>query len=390
MAPATSGSRHLFHIFLGLWLALLVAWMNLSMERLEETNDPRLPFGVISTPAGIVAQDFSYQMLFFRSIRDRLVPRIYTMAGQEQLMRQELPRINSGMSHAYSPVAFVLILPLLALPAAYSYLAYIVLVAIGILLLFRFSLLPRVDSLFQLAALLICVTSVCVWADFAAGQSALLTTSLLGALWAILRREDQRGIGLDFIVAILFWALCLKPSVAIIPFFLLLGDRAWRALSIGVFLLLATWIFTADRYGGWLTGLRDYSFLLNHYHNGGMGDFMRRGHQKQRSAWSTTAFALFPREKSAARFDKPGPALSSLVAAPERIGTFFRPCSESFLLILSLPPSQRGLDFVPAGRGRLLLQDDECGRTAGNKTSPARRHSRSPFSAGHLQHRSSS
>jgi hypothetical protein len=291
METSFSGLRPLFLIFLCLWLGLLVWWMNLSMDRLERTNDPRLPFGVIATPKGIYAQDFSYQMLFFRGIRDRVTARIYTMTGQEQLMRRELPEIDSGMSHAYSPVAFVLALPLLDLPRADSYFAYLILVAVGIILLFRFELLPRAASPFQFMALLVCVMSVCVWADFAAGQSALLTTSLVGALWMVLRHETERRMGYDLLAALLFWTLCLKPSVAIIPFFLLMGERRWRAFWIAVLLLLMTWLFTANLYGGWWTGLRDYAFLLNHYHNGGMGDFMRRGHES--AVGMTTTAAVF-------------------------------------------------------------------------------------------------
>jgi hypothetical protein len=293
--PISSGSRRLCLIFLFLWLGLLVGWMNLSMDRLEKTNDPRLPFGVISTSKGIVAQDFSYQMLFFRGIRDRLASRVYTMAGQEKLLRQELPGIDSGMSHAYSPVAFVLMLPLLSLPGAGGYFVYTVLVAGGIFLLFQRGLLPRADSFFQLIALLICVTSVCVWADFAAGQSALLTTSLLGALWLILRRETERSVAADLLGAVLFWALCLKPSVAIVPLFLLLGARAWRALVIGILLLLSTWTLLAGHYGGWWTGLCDYAHLLNNYHNGGMGDFMRRGHQSAVSLGATASIFFLER-----------------------------------------------------------------------------------------------
>jgi hypothetical protein len=289
MSPAFSGLQRLFLIFLALWLGLLVWWMNLSMERLEAHNDPRLPFGVISTSKGIVAQDFSYQLLFFRGIRDRLASRVYTMAGQEKLLRQELPGIDSGMSHAYSPVAFILMLPLLGLPGSGSYLVYTVLVTIGIFLLFQFDLFPRAKSFFQLIALLICVTSVCIWADFAAGQSALLTTSLLGAFWVVLRRNAQRSLSSDLLVAVLFWALCLKPSVAIIPLFLLLGARAWRAFEIGLLLILITWFCVADHYGGRWIGLRDYAFLLNNYHNGGMGDFMRRGHQSAVSLGATAS-----------------------------------------------------------------------------------------------------
>ncbi len=73
--------------------------------------------------------------------------------------------------------------------------------------------------------------------------------------------------------------MCLKPSVTIIPAMLLLGARAWRPLAIGSVLLLATWTAVCGHYGGWLTGLRDYSQFLNHYNNAEMSPFLRQGNE---------------------------------------------------------------------------------------------------------------
>jgi hypothetical protein len=58
---------------------------------------------------------------------------------------------------------------------------------------------------------------------------------------------------------------------------LLLGARAWRPLAISAVLLLTTWTAVCGHYGGWLTGLRDYSQFLNHYNNAEMSPFLRRG-----------------------------------------------------------------------------------------------------------------
>jgi hypothetical protein len=214
------------------------------------------------------------------------------MADQEKLMRRILPFGTSGMTHAYSPVAFVLAQPLLALPGRERYLAYTVLCAAGIVLLFHFCLLPRMEAPGQLWALAICLTSVCVLLAFEVGQSVLITTTLLGFLWALLRDRKRPSSGTDWALAILFWALCLKPNVTIVPAMLLLGARAWRPLLLGIALLLVTWTFTANDYGGWWTGLRDYAHLLNHYHGDAMTTFMQRGVVPK--TWGETIDPRFP------------------------------------------------------------------------------------------------
>jgi hypothetical protein len=135
----------------------------------------------------------------------------------------------------------------------------------------------------QLIALGICIFSLCIVFGVQVGQSAILTTSLLGALWAILQTRRDATWSTDLLLALLFWALCLKPSVTIIPAMLLLGARAWRALAISGALLLVTWTLVCGHYGGWITGLRDYSQFLNHYNNAEMTPFLRRGDQSAAS-----------------------------------------------------------------------------------------------------------
>jgi hypothetical protein len=199
------------------------------------------------------------------------------MADQEEYIRHALPMATTGMTHAYSPVAFALSLPLIATPGQGPYLIYTIASALGIFLLFRFWLLPRAISLLQLAALAACFFSLCLAFGFEVGQSAIFTTSLLGALWAILQTRARATWATDFWLALFFWALCLKPSVTIVPVMVLLAARAWRPLVLGGALLLVTWALLCGYYGGWWTGLNDYAQLLSHYHNAGMSPFMQRG-----------------------------------------------------------------------------------------------------------------
>jgi hypothetical protein len=276
--PNAGKHNRLFFAAVALWILLVTAWINLFFAELEAASVPGLPPGIVQRPnEPIFAQDFAWQMVFFRGIRDGNISRPYTMAGQEDYIRRVLPQVQSGMTHAYSPVAFVLALPLIATPGQGAYLIYTTLCALGIVLLYGAWLVPRATSAPRLIALGLCACSLCLVFGFLVGQSAILTTTLLGALWAILQTRREATWGNDLLLAILFWALCLKPSVTIIPAMLLLGARAWRPLALGAALLLATWTAVCGHYGGWLTGLRDYSQFLNHYNNAEMSPFLRRG-----------------------------------------------------------------------------------------------------------------
>jgi len=274
------GPSKVVFVFLCVWAVVLVVWLNVSVRHLQAASPPELPFGVFTLPGGgIYAQDFSYNMLYFKGIRDRLVQHPYRLEDQETIIRQLVPEARSGMSHAYSPVAFVLAYPLLKLPGAAAYFFYTCLCAVGILLLYFHLLLPRAKTRLQLAALTICVGSTCVMHGYIMGQTTLLTTTLIGFFWALLQsREVASTNGKDLLIALLFWGICLKPSLAPIPFMLMLGARAWRPLLIGFGLLLLTWLMLADDYGGWWMGLQDYLNLVNHYDDAEMTPFMQRGH----------------------------------------------------------------------------------------------------------------
>jgi hypothetical protein len=220
--------------------------------------------------------DFAYNMLYFRGIRDCVVEHPYRLEDQEKLIRKMLPDAASGRTHAYSPVAFVLAQPLLGLPGRDMYLTYLILNGLGIALLYYGCLLPRAKSALQYWALTLCALSVWFATTLAVGQSSLLTTTLLGVMWFLLNRREQASpVMVDVFIAILFWAICMKPSVAIIPFMLLLAARAWRVLAMGMGLLLVTWLVLGGYYGGRWTGLLDYAYLLNHYHDAAFTPFLR-------------------------------------------------------------------------------------------------------------------
>jgi hypothetical protein len=279
-SPRPTGlPRFVFVLLCVIW-AGLVLWANVHLTRLQAENRVRnLPFGVFSLPDGtIVTQDFAYNLLFLKGVRDRLTAHPYRLDDQVQMMRRILPQSQGGMSHAYSPVALVLALPLLSLSGHNAYLIYTILSAAGILLLYYFCLMPLMETRLQIYAFLACILSVTVVSTIAIGQSALITTTLLGALWCLLKRRPAAGsVWSDLAIATLFWALCLKPNLALIPFALLLGEKAWRPLAMTALMLAATWIGVAEYYGGWWSGLSDYFYLLNHYNNADFPPYLQRG-----------------------------------------------------------------------------------------------------------------
>lgn len=271
------------------WIVAVVAWANYLLASYH-ADSPQLPFGVHTDAShSFYVQDFSYHMIFLKGLREHIVAEPYRLEQQETLMRHMIPGLPAGMSHGYSPVLLVLMWPLLGLSGHQMYVTYTILGGVATLLLVGFYLLPRVTSGLQFCAIATCVMGVCLAAAYVTGQSTLVTTPLLALFWALLQNPpSHRSLSHDIALAVIFWVLCVKPNVAMIPFFLLLGGREWRALAVALLLLLATWTATANFYGGWWTGLRDYAQLLSYYHPADFPPFFRRDLE------SPLVFSLFP------------------------------------------------------------------------------------------------
>ncbi len=287
--------RRFVLLILAAYFLALIAWLNRPGSDLQLYKQAGLPFGCIPSPqGGYAVQDFSYNLLYLRGISERVVAHPYRQEDQAALIRHALPTASSGMCHAYSPVAFALAQPFLALPPPVAYIAFSLLAAGATLLLYGLDLFPRAVDRLQIYLLVVCTISITEVTAFAVGQTALLTTPVIGAVAWLLRRE-RRGIGATVALALLTWALCLKPSIAVIPVALLLGARAWSALGITALLLAATWAALGPLYGGWWDGLRDYDVLLNHYYEAAMIPFMRDVFTRHPDTGANAFFsALFP------------------------------------------------------------------------------------------------
>jgi hypothetical protein len=282
-------------ILLAGFFLVLIAWLNRPGSDLQSYRAAHLPFGCIPSPGGgFAVQDFAYNLMYLRGIEDRVVAHPYRQADQETLIHHAMPTAGSGMCHAYSPVALVLAQPFLALPPSAAYVAFSLLAALAFLLLYSFDLLPRMVDRLQLYLLLVCAVNITVVTAFAVGQSALVTTPLVGAVWFLLRR-GERGPWTLLGLALLTWALCMKPSIAIIPLALLVGARAWSALGLTALLLAITWAVLGPFYGGWWSGLHDYSALLGHYYESAMIPFMRDVFTRHGDTGANAYFStLFP------------------------------------------------------------------------------------------------
>jgi hypothetical protein len=285
--------RLLFVLALGiLYLSLFVS-VSQNFQALRKDGNHEYPFGIFATSeGGLFVQDFSYNMLFLRGIHDRAVARPYQMEGQAQMARIILPESGSGMHHAYSPVSFILTLLLPYVTNFQAFIVYFIVTGGGILLLTYFYLLPGAIQPLQFGILAVALPSVTTFEALVVGQTAMLTTVLIGALWILLQRRQQ-SIGvplvLDLAMALLFWTVCFKPSIGFVPFILLAASQSWRALSVGLGLLLATWTLLCGYYGGFWTGIADYAYLVDHYGN---GLIPRYGEPPPQDAITLAIFAL--------------------------------------------------------------------------------------------------
>lgn len=291
----TIGFRSFLLALLTLFFVVIIAWFNRPGSDLQLYKQTGLPFGCIPSPqGGYAVQDFAYNLMYLRGIEDHVVPHPYRQTDQAILIHHALPMAGSGMCHAYSPVAFVLGAPLLALPPPIAYIAFSLLATTGFLLLYGLDLLPRVTDRLQLYLLIVCGANITVVTAFAVGQTALITTPMIGAIWYLLRR-DTRSSWTVMALALLTWATCMKPSIAIIPLVLLAGARAWSALGLTALFLAMTWAALSPLYGGWRDGLHDYANLVEHYYEDGMIPFMRDVFTRHGDTGANAYFStLFP------------------------------------------------------------------------------------------------
>lgn len=234
-----------------------------------------------TSPTGYHFCDFAVHFNYLRQIWHHEVERPYRLDDQAQMMRNWLPGAGSGMPHAYSPVALVLMLPLLGLSTGTALLVFKILGLVLLQLLILGYLRSRAINVAQALAVLLSFFSLSFFATVCVGQTSIVTTCLLAFGWALLQRRDplesQYPALLPLSLALVLWFLAFKPSFAAIWVVVLIAAKAWRALGWAAGFLLLTWVLLGPRYGGWITGLQDYTYLLGHYYQEAMPPFLQPG-----------------------------------------------------------------------------------------------------------------
>jgi len=261
-------------------LASLAIWI---APKLWSVQRPAgVPYGIVFIPGtdAFATQDFAYNLNFLRQIWHESVAHPYRLDDQEQMVKTWFPRMATGLLHAYSPVALVMALPLLAMKPEWAYALFTFFHAVLLVLLTAFYLLPRMKNTAQGCAVLASFCSYALLDVWSMGQTAIVTTCILAASAVLLQNRSWTGSLLlrrDLILGGLFFVLAAKPSIALILAAMLVGERVWRPLGFAAIGLASTWVLLADHYGGFWSGLWDYAWLLNHYCQADVTPFMRPG-----------------------------------------------------------------------------------------------------------------
>jgi hypothetical protein len=228
-----------------------------------------VPYGIILIPGSdsFGIQDFACHMNYLHQIWNRAIDHPYRLRDQEQVMRTWYPRTTVGFPHPYSPVTMVVASPLMQIPVEWAYFLWTLCNAALLLLLTGFYLIPRMMNPVQAFAVLAVFCSYLVLDIFNMGQSAFASTGLVAAGYLLLSRRSTwpPSLGRDLLLGLVLFVLCAKPSIALILFAMAVSERAWRPVILAGIGLMVTWVALAPHYGGYVGGLQDYAWLLNHY-----------------------------------------------------------------------------------------------------------------------------
>lgn len=241
-----------------------------------------VPYGVKLIPGknAFGTQDFACHINYLQSIWNRSVEHPYRLEDQERIVRSWYPRNSMEFPHAYSPVVLVLGSPFLAMKVEWAFFLW-ALINAGLLLALTWGyLLPRIKNPTQGFAIMAVFCSYLLLDIFNMGQTALATTTLYAGSFLLLRdRSACHPVQLsrDLVLFAALYALAAKPSIALIVFAMVIGQRAWRPLLLAMSGLLFTWAILAPYYGGYVAGLTDYSWLLNHFCSADMIPIFRGG-----------------------------------------------------------------------------------------------------------------
>ena len=234
-----------------------------------------------TSPASYRFCDFAVHFNYLRQIRHHEIDRPYTYQGQVRMMTNWLPGARSGMPHAYSPVALLLMWPLFRLDTGTALLVVKILDLVLLLVLVLGYLRVRAATPTQAIAVLAACCGLSFFATICVGQTSVFTTFVLALGWTLLQRQhDLKRLHPEIAplsLALVLWFLAFKPSIAMVWFTVLLGTKSWRAVTWAALFLIVTWLALGPFYGGWIVGLQNYAYFIGHYYMEAFPPFLQPG-----------------------------------------------------------------------------------------------------------------
>jgi hypothetical protein len=222
-------------------------------------------------------QDFTAHLNSARGAWNQTASRPYTDEAHLPVFRAWLGTTPSAvLPFSYSPVALLVALPFLPLPAAWAYGLF---VGLGLALFFWFVariLSPRIQTAPQrwMAAASLC--SAAYFTNLGAGQTALITTALTGWCWHRLHEPGGNawrpaGMRLQILLGMILFLYAGKPNLAFTLGAILLAAGAWGSVAGATVVFFLTFVALAPWLGGFPQDLVDYRNFLAKYDQESIG-----------------------------------------------------------------------------------------------------------------------
>jgi hypothetical protein len=222
--------------------------------------------------------DFYIHRAYVERIWSKVTSRPYTLAGQEAIFKDWAPKAAWGMPHPYSPAMAIVFGLFVWLTPDTAYLVFSAINSAAILLLLVYFILPRISDYWSLAAVLIVLISQDYFLTLLLGQTAILTTGGLALIWSLLYNQSAQKLHTatwtqTVALGIMLFALSAKPQIAAVGAAFIVSARQWKALLLGLALIVANFTWLGPYYGGWPHALSDYLHFLSHYYKQAMTPF---------------------------------------------------------------------------------------------------------------------
>jgi len=230
------------------------------------------PPAAVADDPPIQVQDFAYVFNYARRAAWRAGVSPYSIAEHRDFLQAWLgPKVTSALCFAYGPSMVMLLAPLFAMSTAWAWLAWNL--AGALLTASTVSALSDDSGVARRWGRL-AATGATAFHTLVNGQTALVTTGLLGAMHAADRTIRGR-IARPLAVAACIAALALKPPLAVVGLIALLLAHRTRAVAASCLVLV---LIGAGAMVWWTpSAVWDYAALLRRYNLVDADPIMRAG-----------------------------------------------------------------------------------------------------------------